>query len=213
MAERLRREIVGGELPPGARIVESRLARSLGISRGPIREASRLLEREGLLVSQAYRGFSVRELTMRELIELTDFRSCVERYAIRIAVASPKLERLIEGLEEGLQVIRAHFEAGDRFGQVAADFHFHQLIVRSVGNRRLLSAFDQIATELRIAIRLMGFATADWRALAESHVPVIEALRTKDAAFAEKTIENHIHLAWSETIEELQSRMDAPLRA
>lgn len=212
IANRLRHQIVEGELSPGERIFEAQVARTLGTSRAPVREASRLLEREGLLVSQANRGFLVRELTIRELIDTTDLRTCVESYAVQRVAAGSKLDQLLEALDGAATEIENRCRAGDRPGQVAADFAFHRLVVENAGNRRLLTVFDQIATELRIAMRLMGAATADWESLARSHRELIEALGTRDPAKAEAAVKQHIHLAWDQTIELLRSKMDGSLR-
>jgi DNA-binding GntR family transcriptional regulator len=211
IAEILRQQIISGELSPGSRIYEAKLARSLGTSRGPIREASRFLQREGLLRSQANRGFVVRELTIRELIEITDFRTCIESYGIRLATRSPRLEQLLAALKKELKEFRSRCQQGDRIGQVAADFQFHRLIMESSGNRRLLASFDQIATELRIAMRLMGLATEDWKMLVGSHAELIDALATRDPDMAEAAIRRHIHLGWDETLEKLRVEMDMPL--
>lgn len=207
----LRQQILDGELNPGARVYEAKVARELGISRGPIREASRLLQREGLLVSEANRGFIVRQITIRELVEITDFRTCIEAHASRAAAVSPKLPQLIDALLQTLDEYRKRCDEGDRIGQVATDFHFHRQIVESTGNRRLVSAFDMISNELRIAMRLMGRTANDKQLLVDSHAELTEALRTRDPDIAERAAKSHIHLAWDETLERLQSEMDAPL--
>ena len=212
IAEKLRQQILAGELAPGERIFEAQLARAWGTSRAPLREASRLLEREGLLISQSNRGFLVREPTIRDMIETADLRACVESYAARRVVVNSKLDQLLVHLEQAAREIESWCKAGDRSAQVAADFKFHRLMVESAGNRRLLSVFDQIAAELKIAMRLMGMATSDWENLAQSHRQIIDVLRERDPEAAEKAVQQHIHLAWDETIEKLQARMDGPLR-
>src|SRR5947207_11071032 len=73
--------IIAGRLPPGAKLAEAGVARELGISRAPVREAARLLERQGLLVASPRRGFFVRRLEAADIDEIYDLRICVECHA------------------------------------------------------------------------------------------------------------------------------------
>src|SRR5258705_9383227 len=81
VARILTQAIVQGRLPPGAKVVEAGVARELGISRAPVREAARLLERQGLLVANPRRGFFVRKLEPTDIDEIYDLRICVECHA------------------------------------------------------------------------------------------------------------------------------------
>ena len=81
VARILTQAIVQGRLPPGSKVVEAGIARELGISRAPVREAARLLEKQGLLVRSPRRGFFVRKLEIRNIDEIYDLRICIERHA------------------------------------------------------------------------------------------------------------------------------------
>ena len=83
--ERLTQAIVQGRLPPGSRVVEAEIARQMAISRAPVREASRRLERQGILVSRPRRGFFVREMSVREIDDLFQVRLSLEMTAVAAA--------------------------------------------------------------------------------------------------------------------------------
>jgi len=85
VARILTQAIVQGRLPPGSKVVEAGIARELGISRAPVREAARLLEKQGLLVAKPRRGFFVRKLEIRNIDEIYDLRLCIERHACVLA--------------------------------------------------------------------------------------------------------------------------------
>src|SRR6516225_9920161 len=85
VARLLTQAVVQGRLPPGAKVVEAGIARELGVSRAPVREAARLLERQGLLVASPRRGFFVRQFAIDDIDEIYDLRICVERHAAVLA--------------------------------------------------------------------------------------------------------------------------------
>ena len=85
VARILTQAVVQGRLPPGSKVVEAGIARELGISRAPVREAARLLEKQGLLVAKPRRGFFVRKLEIRNIDEIYDLRICIERHASVLA--------------------------------------------------------------------------------------------------------------------------------
>ena len=145
VARRLSKAIVSGQLTPGERLSESVVARQLGVSRAPVREAARLLENSGLVTYLPNRGFFVRKFSAEELDNLYELRIIIETAAIR---------RLIrEGLgdtEAALeaQIQELHRVAGpghDMLTQVEADMQFHRLICAGSGNPRFLGVFEQIA--------------------------------------------------------------------
>lgn len=206
IADHLRKEIVGGALQPGQRIYESQLARNYGVSRAPFREAARILESEHLLISQANKGFLVRELTIRDLVELMDTRCCVERHAVRVAMSQPDVADLIQSLDALTEQIAAHVQSGDREEEVKADFEFHRRIVEHTRNQRLLSIYDELSAELVIAMRMMGFTTGLWELLPEIHRSVVDTIRSGDTRLAEEEIQRHIDISWAETIQDLEKK-------
>ena len=208
IAAHIRNQILSGELLPADRLRESKLARTLGTSRAPIREAARLLERDGLLKFEANRGFSVRQPTAQELIDVSGLRAAIERYAVRHAALSKGRRQLVATVKLRMADIMRFCEAGDREQQTNADFFFHRAIIESTGNARVISAFDRIAVELRMTLQLMGFAAADWKLFAESHGTIIDVLRRGSPGECEDAIEEHVNMALDETIEAIRRRTD-----
>jgi DNA-binding GntR family transcriptional regulator len=209
VCERLRRSIMGGGLLPGQRIVEARLARELGISRAPIREAARLLEREGLVVSRPRHGFVVRQITIQELQEIYDVRGCIECFAVRRAVEA-RDRRLAEDLGRiAERLVRAN-RSSALSRQAAEDFNFHRAIVAAARNNRLLRAYDEIAGELRMTLSLIGMAAtdADRRKIADSHTVLLKTIAEGTPDEAERELRDHIAMAWAETLARFMSALE-----
>lgn len=200
IAKHIREQILQGDLLPGARLLEANLARTLHVSRAPVREAARLLEREGLLDFQANRGFSVRQPTPQSFREISGVRAAIERYAIRQAATMPARPRLISQLEAIFDDIIMYCERKEWEKQTTTDFLFHRAIVASSENSRLILAFDHIAVELRLGLRAMGLAAEEWEAFAGSHRAIVDALRTGDPTICEREIETHIALGLEEAV-------------
>lgn len=209
IADRLRRQIISGSMEPGSRLVESRLSRELGTSRSPIREAARLLQSEGLLSFDPNRGFTVRQLTLRELSEVFDVRICIERHAAAIA-AERKNEQLLIALDRHYKAILAVAANNDPIAQTAADFAFHHAIVSASGNARLLRIYDDAAAELRLILSLVG-AVDNPEDIARSHLPVIEAIASGDPLIAAKQMEEHIRLFWDEVLHKISTAQEITL--
>ena len=206
------RENVGtGVFKRGERLYEAQLARTLGMSRTPVREAARLLESEGLLISHPNRGFAVRQMSVREFIDVSDFRIMIERESMRIICRSARRAKVAQALESCLDDILKQNAQGDQAAQIKADSAFHRTIVEAAGNGSMLKAYDNLTRDLQLAFRLMRESTSDWTGICESHRPVIEALKRGDPDECAGAIETHLKLAWDETLDDLASAMNAPL--
>ncbi len=195
VTERLADAIITGRLSPGDRVVEAALARELKVSRSPIREAARRLEQQGLLVSHPRRGFFVRELSVREVDELYGLRLCLETYAAGVA-ATRMGEKEVALLTSQLEELNCKAAEGDLPGLVDADLRFHQLIFDIAGNRRLRRLFDELTTEIRMIIGVVGLIYEDPHRLADIHQPLLDALSAGDAEQVRREVEYHINVAW-----------------
>ena len=128
--------ILDGEYPPGAPLVETRIAQELGVSQAPVREALRDLEQLGCIVHEPFRGCSVRAFSADELLEAFPVRAALEALAARLAadrITEPELLQLAELLE----TMRAAARRGDAHGQSQANASFHATIVRAARNATL----------------------------------------------------------------------------
>jgi DNA-binding GntR family transcriptional regulator len=182
--------ILKGDLKPGDRIIETRVAQQIGVSQGPVREALRDLELFGFVVSEPFRGTRVRETSKEDLIELYEIRAALEGVAAREAARRIDKDTL-QKLDALLDLMRATAALGDRPNYIDADNDFHRTIVQASGNRMLLQMWEgtrltsTTLVTLTLVVRPLG-------ELAERHVDILKALRIGDSAAAEVAIKSHI---------------------
>lgn len=181
--------ILNGEYGPGDRIVEIRVAQEFGISQAPVREALRELELLRLVVSEPFRGARVREVTANELAEIYPVRAALEEVAAR--AAAPRLAGNVKRLEAELRAMRRAAEAADVRTFVAHDVGFHRVIVDASGNRTLGELWRSLHVDLRTTITVIKRAES-LVTVAESHVPVLEALAAGDPERSARALREHI---------------------
>jgi DNA-binding GntR family transcriptional regulator len=179
--------ILNGEYEPGERIVETRVAREFGVSQGPVREALRELESLRLVVSEPFVGVRVRAITPKELGEIYPVRSGLEEVAAR--TAAPRLAGDVGALEDELDAMRRVAEAGEVHDFMLHDVQFHRLVVEGSGNRTLTALWTSLHVEARTMITYARYG--DLHAIAESHVPILEALRAGDPERASAALREH----------------------
>jgi DNA-binding GntR family transcriptional regulator len=189
--------IIAGRLAPGAKLAEAAVARELSISRAPVREAARLLERQGLLVAHPRRGFFVRKLEAADIDEIYDLRICVECHAA-LGAAKALTPATRAALRRQLDVLYETAELDDPARQVEEDYKFHRLICEIAGSRRLLRLFDDLASELRMVIGLIGRLYDDPHRIAETHEAVLAAIEAGDGERITAQLDYHIRVAWRE---------------
>ena len=146
--------IVSGELKPGERLVETRIATELGTSQAPVREALRDLELLRLVESEPFRGARVRGFGETELIEVYPVRAVLEEFAAK--EATKQLDGDVSVLEVEVEAMRASAARGDMNGLVEHDIAFHRVIVESAGNAVLEQCWKSLGVEGRITISLYG---------------------------------------------------------
>jgi DNA-binding GntR family transcriptional regulator len=197
VARVLMQAVLEGRLPPGSKVVEAGIARELGVSRAPVREAARLLESQGLLVASPRRGFFVRQFAADDIDDIYDLRLCVERHAA--VLAARKMTPVTRDvLRRQLDVLHQTADLDDPARQVEEDYRFHRLICEIAGNRRLLRLFDDLASELRMVIGLIGRLYDDPHQIADTHEPVLAAIEEGHPERIVAHIDHHIGHAWRE---------------
>ncbi|KAJ8703646.1 hypothetical protein PYW08_016888 [Mythimna loreyi] len=191
---RIQAAIVKGEIAPGSKISEPELARTYGISRGPLREAIHRLEGQRLLVRVPHVGARVVSLSHAELIELYEIRESLEGMACRLAA-----ERMTDAeIEELRQVLHTHerdaaFQAGVGYYQQEGDFDFHYRIIQGAGNRTLTQMLCGELYQLVRMYRIQFSATPNRprQAFAEHH-RILDAIADRDGELAELLMRRHI---------------------
>ncbi|MFC3678002.1 GntR family transcriptional regulator [Ferrovibrio xuzhouensis] len=195
IARMLTDAVVAGRLVPGAKVAEAVIARELGVSRAPVREAGRLLESQGLLVAIPGRGFFVRTHKPADIDDLYDLRICIEKHAAILAARNLTPENRT-ALRRQLAVLYETADTNDPARQVEEDYRFHRLICEISGNRRLLKLFDDLASEMRIVIGLIGRLYDDPHRIAQTHGPLLVAIENGDAEQIGASVEYHLNDAW-----------------
>jgi len=171
--------IVSGHYPPGARIVEFQLAKELGLSQSPVREALRELAAVGIVTILPRRGARVRLPSAKELADVSVVRAEVDGLAARLA-AGRVPDDTLDALEALVEEMLAALGRGDFSGVTDADVRFHELIAGASENHALERAFDQLAPFARtfITLTLPGVDVHD---IVLQHRPILAALRAHDA--------------------------------
>lgn len=194
--ERLRDAIITGSLAPGARLVELDLARQMGTSQGPVRDALYRLERDGLVQRQARSATFVSAIIPAEMYELFQVRSLIEGFAVRRAIAHLTPERLAE-LQALVAAMRAAGAADDLALLVRYDLEFHRRICVWSGSTGLVLAWDPLYSQIqRFVVQTHKPYFRDVLEIAETHQPIVDVLAAGDADAAEQVIREHIMLIW-----------------
>jgi GntR family transcriptional regulator of gluconate operon len=195
VAERLRADIVSGQLGQGERLVETELAAKFGVSRGPIREALRELTREGIVLTLPRRGSVVCSLTQRDLEEVYAIREPLEILAIRLASKKAGDKELV-AIRGKLKAIDEALRKGNSAALVTTDLDLHRAIIRASGNARLLTIWEQLASQTAVLIGVA--ATLDVslvRGAGGHHQAVVDALIERDPERAAEVLAKHFRRA------------------
>jgi len=205
----LERMILSGELAPGSKLTEMTLAARLGISRGPLREAFRMLEEAGLVRTEKNRGVFVRDIPIDEAIEIFDLRAAMDelvgrQLAERIAPAQLKeVKAMVEAMERAVK-------ADDARGYHLLNLQFHDRLVEMAGNRKLSAFYRKLIKELSLFRRLNLADGWLMPISAGEHRAIVKAIAAGDPEAAgkamfdhamkskERTVKNHLRRQSSE---------------
>lgn len=187
----IRDAILHLELEPGAPLVESQLAKELNASKTPIREALRRLEQTGLVVSMPYRGYVVSELSLHDAWEILQIRAVLEGLAVREA-CEVLTEADLESLATLLAEQRAYFDQGDLDACAESGYAFHRILVEKAENIRLCETIDRLNDQFHRVRLLSSHIPGRLPKSLVEHDGILEALRERDAALAERRMNEHL---------------------
>lgn len=199
----LRDAIISGDLEPGERLMEIKLADKLGVSRTPIREAIRKLELEGLVVMTPRKGAEVAKISQKDLTDVLEVRRVLEMLAMELACDKITDEELTL-LEKNLVDFSSCAKRGNATELSSLDVGFHDIIYQSTGNKRLIQILNNLREQMyryRL-VYIKEFAKRE--NLTSEHKALVDALRKRDKKKAadaalihidnqEKTIIENIH--------------------
>jgi DNA-binding GntR family transcriptional regulator len=167
VADAMRAMILRGELAPGTPLREVQLAESIGISRNTVREAVRVLARQGLVTHSMHRGAVVTRLSEDDVIDLYRVRRALETQAIDASAEATPEE--LAGIQRAVEELERAAQAGDWNRMVDADWSFHECLVGFLGSSRLDRFFDTIQAELRLCLSILDRADDDPDDLVAEH--------------------------------------------
>lgn len=211
IVQRLRSDIVTGEIPPGERLSEARLATRFGVSRMPVREALKELEGEGFVAIEERRGTFVRSVSRSEILDLFEVREAVEGMAARLCAGRVN-NALLSQIDQTISDMAEHVRVADMDGYSRTDAEFHRLIVTGASNERLSDHYQLLIHNLHrgllssIVTRREGRME---RSLTE-HREIVRALHAHDSDEAETSMREHVRRGRLELEEEVITKFGDP---
>jgi DNA-binding GntR family transcriptional regulator len=189
--EEMINRILSGYWQPGDRIIESQLAKELGLSQSPVREALRDLVAMRFVEIEPYKGARVRNLSRSELAEIYPVRAALEELAGQLAAS--RFGADLGRLEAIYAEMLAAGEQNDVQRLVALDADFHRLIVETAGNGILRETWSSLMIEQRTLVTAVAVAMSEHglKRVAEMHAPILDAIRHGDGIRAGRELRHH----------------------
>lgn len=187
----IEQSILAGDYAPGAKLIEATLADKLGVSRGPIREAFRMLDEAGLVRTEKNRGVFVRDMSVEEAIEIFDLRAAMEEMVGRHLATHITAAQLLD-LETFLTAMQQAVDTDNLDAYHQLNLAFHDRLVELTGNRRLIAIYRKLIKELSL-FRRRNLADSGALPLSvQGHRQMVDAIASGNAADAGLTLANHV---------------------
>lgn len=203
--ETLRKAIINGEIKPGERLMEVAIAEQMGVSRTPVREAIRRLEAEGLVTMVPRKGTHVSELSAKDIIDVLEVRSVLDKLATSLAAKRMKPQQL-RALESIHKQFVSCVEKENIEGAVKKDIEFHDAIYAASGNSRLIGVLSTLKEHIYrfrvIYLRDMNIAEY----VEQEHEEILNALREGNDKLAGELSEKHIKNQMNAIVEALSQK-------
>ena len=206
---RLRQAILAGELAPGARLFQEEVARQIGVSRSPVREAFLRLEAEGLVIVTPQRGAVVARLDLEEIAEIHELRAMLEGHAAQLAAerAGPELLARLRALLEEM-VVAEH--AGNVNVWVDLNRRFHYAIYEATGRAHLIRLIKSLAVHMTRHVHMYATIPHLIGTASDEHLQIYRALERRDGMSARNVLEHHIRRSCHDLLEHLVTRSSEP---
>jgi GntR family transcriptional regulator, gluconate operon transcriptional repressor len=201
----LREQILSGGLRRGTHLVEAKLAARLGVSRGTIREAVRMLAAEGLVEEEPRRGAYVVTLSRSDVREIYDVRAAIEGRAAAL-VAGRRDRATIATLRESIDQIRVASATGDSREVRRRDLAFHERLCALSGNARLHEIFVRYVPALQTLLGYDVLRYASLDAIAAEHDTLLDVIEAGDPVRAAAAVQAHCEDARDQVAEEFEDR-------
>ncbi len=197
--QEIERAILVGEYPPGSKLIEAALAEKMGVSRGPVREAFRMLDEAGLVRTEKNRGVFVRDIPIDEAVEIFDLRAAMDELVGRqlaLHITPPQLKE-IKGLVDSMEKT---VKAEDAHHYHLLNLQFHDRLVEMAGNRKLTAIYRKLIKELSLFRRLNLADGWLMPISANEHRQIVKAIASGDADAAGRAMFDHVMESKERTI-------------
>lgn len=191
IAGKLRTAIGRGQIAPGSQLVETELAKELGVSRGPLREAMQRLTQEGLLISIRNRGLFVITMTDAEVRDMYVARTAVERAASELILQRGGKD-VAARLLQTVQSMKQAADRGDLDAMSEADMEYHSTLVAAAASPRLTRMHNTLLTETRMCLTALERRYPDPHARVGEHQAIAEALAAGDQDLVGRLLITHM---------------------
>lgn len=193
ITEDIRKAILQGKLKPGDRLREVEISKQMGVSRGPVREAMRMLEQEGLLYSHPYKETMVAEISGEEVLEvLIPIRLTIEQFALRKGlphIQQDDIERLSGFVDEMKEGARQKNLARI----VECDLAFHEHLVGIAKMNNLMTIWTSIYNQMRLHFIMQGQSYEDYNELWKDHKKLLQVVKEGDMEQIAQELKQHIY--------------------
>jgi len=195
----VREQVLNGEIKANERLIETKIAKQIGTSRTPVREALHSLEIEGLIESIPRIGYTVKPLSDHEAEEICEIRCAIECLAARWALTKAR-EKLIKELRKNITAAEVWVAKGDLAAFTESDAQFHEIVAKLSGSKRLLELAQTLRRHmLRYRLESVYVADPALRAI-EGHKNILRAIEGGDLEDVYETIRFHLDQSKKDTL-------------
>ncbi len=189
--EHLREQLLSGKIQPHQHLIEAKIARDIGTSRTPVREALHSLELEGLIESIPRVGYVVKPISEQEVEEICEIRAAIEGLAARWAMEKAH-EKLVVELEKNISIAEDKVSKGDARAFVDMDAKFHEIISKFSGSQRLFELAQTLRRHM-LRYRIQSIYSVDnvLRAI-DGHKGILRAIEKRNLEGVNKAIQHHM---------------------
>lgn len=194
--------ILEGAIAAGAKLTESTLAEQLGVSRGPVREAFRMLEEAGLVRTEKNRGVFVRNIPLEEVLEIFELRAVLEQF-VGAKVAQVATAAEVRELKARVRAMEQATKQGDGATYHQENLAFHDRLFELAGNAKLTATYKRLVNELRLC-RRQNLTPESMKVFTAEHKEIVRCIAAGDAAAAAQAMLAHVHGSRDRTVAHYQ---------
>jgi DNA-binding GntR family transcriptional regulator len=195
----IREQILSGAIAPNERLIEAKIAKDIGTSRTPVREALHSLELERLITSTPSVGYAVNPLSKEDVVQICEIRSLIEGLAARWAIEKDH-KRLVKELQKNIATAEKEVAKGNVTTFIELDGQFHEIIARLSGSERLLELAHTLRRHmLRYRSQSIFLKDVVLRAI-EGHKRILDAIETGDAQKVNGAMSSHLEQSKKDTV-------------